>query len=152
LHKKTKWQLFIDGASRNNPGPSGAGIYLVKNHEKESAYGFFLGTKTNNQAEYLALVIGLIIAIPKLESHDDLEIISDSQLLINQINGLYQVKNPDLKILYNQAIKLLEDVAYHARHVLRADNQNADAMANLGIDQKIAITPEIKAKLHEIKL
>ncbi len=148
MNKKTKWQLFVDGASRNNPGPSGAGIYLTKNHVKEFAHGFFLGTKTNNQSEYLALLIGLIIAIPKI-AQDHLEIISDSLLLVNQLNGIYRVKNPELQILHHKALTLLSSVTYTVVHVLRAKNVNADEMANLGIDQKIAIPAEIKAKLHE---
>lgn len=149
MHKKAKWQLFVDGASRNNPGPSGAGIYLVKDKQKEFAQGFFLGIKTNNQAEYLALIIGLIIAIPKV-GQDHLQIVSDSLLLVNQLNGIYRVKNPELQILYQKALKLLQLVSYDVIHVLRDKNLDADQMANLGIDHKITLTPEIKAKLHEI--
>lgn len=148
MNKKNKWQLFVDGASRNNPGPSGAGIYLTKNHAKEFAQGFFLGIKTNNQAEYLALLIGLIIAIPRIEQ-DCLEIVSDSLLLVNQLNGIYRVKNPELQILHQKALNLLSTIDYTVVHVLRAKNVNADEMANIGIDQKIAIPAEIKVKLHE---
>src|ERR1700736_5606512 len=54
-----KWQLFVDGAARNNPGPAGAGIYILKNGTPFIKQGFYLGSKTNNQAEYLALVLGL---------------------------------------------------------------------------------------------
>lgn len=148
MHKKVKWQLFVDGASRNNPGPAGAGIYLVKDQHKELEKGFFLGTKTNNQAEYLALIIGLIISIPKV-GQDHLQIVSDSLLLVNQLNGIYRVKNPELQILYQKAVKLLNLVSYDVVHVLRHKNQEADKMANLGIDHKITLTPEIKAKLHD---
>lgn len=151
MHIKPKWQLFIDGASRNNPGPAGAGIYLVKESKKELAQGFFLGNKTNNQAEYLALIIGLILALPKV-GQDHLQIVSDSLLLVNQLNGVYRVKNPELQILYHKAKSLLAQNNYTVVHVLRAHNVIADEMANLGIDQKIALSPEIKAKLHEASL
>lgn len=151
MHKKAQWHLFVDGASRNNPGPAGAGIYLTKDHQKEFAGGFFLGTKTNNQAEYLALIIGLIIAIPKVE-HEQLQIVSDSLLLVNQIKGIYRVKNPDLKLLHTKAMQFLNLVNYEVVHVLREKNKKADEMANLGVDQKIALSPEIKAKLHETNL
>ena len=151
MHIKPKWQLFVDGASRNNPGPAGAGIYLVKEHKKELAQGFFLGHKTNNQAEYLALIIGLILAIPKIEQ-DQLQIVSDSLLLVNQLNGIYRVKNPELQILHHKVKNLLANTNYTVVHVLREHNIIADEMANLGIDQKIALSPEIKAKLHEASL
>lgn len=151
MNSKTKWQLFVDGASRNNPGPAGAGIYLTKDHKKELAQGFFLGNKTNNQAEYLALLIGLIITLPKIKQ-DHLQIVSDSLLLVNQLNGLYRVKNPELQILYHQVLKLLKNISYDVIHVLREKNKLADEMANFGIDHQIALTSEIKEKLHEAGL
>ena len=151
MDTKIKWQLFVDGASRNNPGPSGAGIYLAKDHQKEFAHGFFLGTKTNNQAEYLALLIGIILALPKIK-HDHLRIVSDSLLLVNQLKGLYRVKNPELQILHGKALKLLKGISYDVVHVLREKNKLADEMANFGIDHKVALSHEIKEKLHEAGL
>ena len=56
------WRLFIDGASKNNPGPAGSGFVLFKNKEIICRQGFYLGTKTNNQAEYYALVLGIFFA------------------------------------------------------------------------------------------
>ena len=68
--KPSVWALFVDGASRNNPGPSGAGIYIEKDNILEIKEGYYLGIKTNNQAEYLALVLGLFIVacIPEHEN------------------------------------------------------------------------------------
>lgn len=143
--------MFVDGAARNNPGPAGAGIYLVKDKQKELAQGFFLGTKTNNQAEYLALIIGLIVSMPKV-GQEHLQIVSDSLLLVNQLNGIYRVKNPELQVLYQKARKLLSLISYDVIHVLREKNLDADKMANLGIDHKIALTPEIKEILHDTSL
>ena len=57
--KRRYWKLFIDGASRNNPGPAGAGLALFKDDEPAEMRGFYLGTKTNNQAEYFALLLGI---------------------------------------------------------------------------------------------
>ena len=57
--ESTTWKLFIDGASRNNPGRSGAGVYLLKNEKPVYQEGFYLGIKTNNEAEYLALLLGV---------------------------------------------------------------------------------------------
>src|SRR5437867_2256163 len=75
------WKLSVDGASRNNPGPAGAGIYLIKNEHVVEASGYALGVKTNNQAEYLALLIGLVYLRQHMEPRDLVLIISDSQLL-----------------------------------------------------------------------
>ena len=81
-HPKEKiynhWKLFIDGAARNNPGPAGAGIYITKNDKPFKKDGYYLGKKTNNQAEYGALLVGLFYVTQHLEPHDHLDIISDS--------------------------------------------------------------------------
>ena len=151
MDQKNKWHLFVDGAARNNPGPAGAGIYLTKHQKKELALGFFLGTKTNNQAEYLALLIGLILTLPKIGS-DHLQIVSDSLLLVNQLNGIYRVKNPELQILHHKALKLLANISYDVVHVLREKNKFADEMANFGIDNQITLSYEIKEKLNEANL
>ena len=57
--KKAHWKIFIDGASRGNPGPSGIGVYVLKDSEPATSYAFYLGKKTNNQAEYSALLVAL---------------------------------------------------------------------------------------------
>ena len=137
--KKHAWKLFVDGASRGNPGPAGAGVYLLKDSKKEYAHGFFLGKKTNNQAEYLALLLGAFKATKKMAATDTLEIISDSQLLIRQIQGIYRVKNEELAKLHAKALALLKPFCYTSKHVLRADNSIADALANEGVDKKIPV-------------
>src|ERR1700733_1037262 len=84
------WKLFIDGAARNNPGPAGAGIYITKNDKPFKKLGFYLGVKTNNQAEYGALLLGLHALKATWDSRDHLDIISDSQLLVRQFKGEYR--------------------------------------------------------------
>lgn len=147
------WQLYIDGAARNNPGPAAAGIYLTHLGKPALSHGFYLGHKTNNQAEYLALLLGLILIKPKIGS-EPLQIISDSLLLVNQVKGIYQVKNPQLRLLHTQISKLLKTTNYSIKHVLRAQNQHADALANQGIDEQIAIPADLQRKLaqHEISI
>ena len=130
------WKLFFDGASRNNPGPSGAGLFLLKGDESVEKRGFFLGKKTNNQAEYFALLLGLFYLKRHLCEGDLVLIVSDSQLLVRQLKGEYKVKNAKLKPLHGLAKSLLCDVAYNAVHVLREENKEADALANEGIDKK----------------
>ncbi len=140
----TGWALFVDGASRNNPGPSGAGIVLLYNGDPRAELGFFLGKKTNNQAEYLALILGLCEAKKQLVAGDALGIYSDSELLIRQLQGRYKVKNPELKILYECVMGLLYGVPHSLHHVLRAANARADELANYGIDHKIPVPSELQ--------
>jgi len=143
------WKLFVDGASRNNPGLAGAGIYIVKNDKLAMKEGFFLGSKTNNQAEYLSLLLG-IFYIKKYMCKDDLVIIySDSQLLVRQMLGEYKVKNPALRPLFQLANKLLIDVQYNIVHVVREDNKDADQMANVGIDSSKKVPQDFLNLLRE---
>ncbi len=143
------WKMCIDGASRNNPGPAGIGIVIYRDNETIKKYGFFVGSKTNNQAEYLALLVGLIVVLRLLATKDLLSISSDSELLVKQIKGLYRVKNPDLKELYVVAKALLSHVQYDIGHVLRHKNTEADALANQGIDQGNRIPDDIVKVLHD---
>lgn len=133
------FQLFIDGASRGNPGAAGAGAYLTKDQQPIYSGSFFLGHKTNNQAEYWALIFGLLSSKNFLMPSDQLQIISDSELLVRQINGVYTVRNPQLQQLYQLAQQLLRELNYQVKHVLRTHNQIADRLANIAIDQKVAI-------------
>lgn len=145
--KKHTWYLYVDGASRSNPGPSGAGIYLTKENDPVEQRGFYLGTKTNNQAEYIALLIGLFYAQQHLAIHDKLIIISDSELLIKQLKGIYAVRNPILSQLYCRVQKRLAHFNFVLTHVLREKNTVADALANKGIDKKVAVPKEILLEL-----
>lgn len=149
MHKEISdiWKLSVDGASRNNPGPAGAGLCLQRDNTFVERQGFFLGTKTNNEAEYLALLIGLAFAKKHMHASDMLMIISDSQLLIRQITGIYRVRNAKLLPLHYAVMAELQNVRYDACHVMREDNVQADLMANLGIDKKRAVPSDIVASL-----
>ena len=143
VSKKAHWKIFIDGASRGNPGPSGTGVYVLKDGEHHASYAFYLGKKTNNQAEYYALLVALFFVLPEIvqdkNRHDQIEIISDSQLLVRQIQGLYKVHDIHLKKLHAKALKLLSGSIYSIKHVLREENKNADALANKGVDCHIPL-------------
>ncbi len=128
------WKLYIDGASRNNPGPSGAGVYLLKNSLTIAAESFFLGSRTNNQAEYLALLLGLYLFKEHAQKGDSIQVISDSQLLVRQMTAEYKVRDAMLIKLQKIAFDLLKNFSYCFCHVLRADNKEADKLANEGID------------------
>jgi len=144
--------LFIDGAARNNPGPAGAGIILKHNNEIIKKDGFFLGNKTNNQAEYLALILGLIIVKELVQTDELITIYSDSELLIKQMNGLYRVKNLDLQHLFRVAYMLSKDLNIHFKHILRNENKEADKMANRGIETKKAIPASYSKVLDEYRI
>ncbi len=134
--KSDEWTLFVDGASRNNPGPSGAGIYIEKNDVLVIKEGYYLGIKTNNQAEYLALLLGLLIVSEHVSDGDAVHIISDSLLLVRQLTGVYKVKQPHLIPLHALCQQKMYQIKATIAHVLRHENTQADLMANYGVDSK----------------
>lgn len=142
------WALFVDGASRNNPGPSGVGIYIEKNNILFVKCGYYIGKKTNNQAEYLALLLGLLMLEEHRQMHDTVRIVSDSQLLVRQLMGMYKVRHPQLQILYGVCKKKINGMKATVFHVLREKNSEADAMANQGIDKKICPPQHYIAQLQ----
>ncbi len=144
------FHLYVDGAARNNPGPAGAGMYLTREDKPIFAFGHYLGTKTNNQAEYLGLVLGLLHAQKHLQPHDELSIFADSQLLVRQMNGEYAVRNEGLKPLYTVARKLIQPYKRsRMQHIYREHNEHADKLANEGLDKKIVIPAPMKNWLNE---
>jgi ribonuclease HI len=129
-------RLFTDGASRGNPGQAGAGaVIFAENGEELSAKAVYLGTCTNNVAEYKALLIGLQEALRL--GCTELTIALDSELIVRQIQGRYKVKNETLLVLFNEVRQQLARLAkWSVVHVPRAQNARADQLANKGIDQK----------------
>lgn len=128
--------LRTDGGARGNPGPAGAGFVL---EDQDGAVvrsgGRFLGTRTNNAAEYEALVWGLETALD--EGVRDLCIRADSELMVKQVSGLYRVKNEGLRPLHARAKSLLSSFdSYEIRHVRREENAAADALANAAMDER----------------
>jgi len=145
--------LACDGASRNNPGPSSAGIVIWQDNKEIAAKGFFLGKKTNNQSEYLALILGILCAKKVLKPDQLLNIVSDSKLLVHQILGLYKIKHENLKILHKTAISLLHKIDYRISHVLRDQNKRADELANEAIDKRLSVPKEfLDLLLHEYNI
>lgn len=133
------WVVFIDGASRNNPGPAGAGIYIIKDGEEVFEYGYYLGKKTNNQAEYLAAVFGLYHIREAMQSGETVRLVSDSELVVKQLRGIYKVRHPELKPLHQLALVLVGECNARVEHVLRTENVEADRMANQGVNNKTRV-------------
>lgn len=132
----TECKLFTDGASRGNPGEAGAGAVLLNQHDQELlTCSRYLGTCTNNAAEYRALLIGLERALQY--GCTELAIFLDSELIVRQIEGRYKVKNQNLKPLFQQVQAALSRLNnWSVAHVPRSQNSRADALANRGIDEK----------------
>lgn len=128
-------RLFTDGASRGNPGLAAAGIVLYGGPGGGELHreGRALGILTNNQAEYRALLLGLAAA--RRLGVERLEIAMDSELIVRQLEGRYKVKHPQLKPLYEEArLALAAFTGWRVRHVPRAENALADALANAALD------------------
>lgn len=130
-------RVYSDGAARGNPGPSGAGAVLVEpSGQVVAKVGKFLGHQTNNYAEYMGLLIGLKHA--KALGAKEIEVFADSELLIRQLGGRYQVKSPSLRPLYEEAVRLLNDFSrVKLVHVPREMNAAADEMSNRAIDERL---------------
>jgi ribonuclease H / adenosylcobalamin/alpha-ribazole phosphatase len=127
-------RLSTDGGSRGNPGPAAYG-YVLESEDGHvlDARGGAIGTATNNVAEYRGLIAGLESAVQR--GVDELEVVSDSELLVKQMRGEYKVKNETLRTLQSEAAELaagLKRVTYTA--VRRAHNELADRLVNEALD------------------
>ncbi len=132
-----KARLYTDGGARGNPGPAAYGYVLeAEDGTVLAAEGEAIGEATNNVAEYSGLIAGLAKAI---ELHvPDLEVVSDSELMVKQMRGEYRVKNEALRELSLEAARLarrLKNVEY--RHVKRAHNELADKLVNEALDAAV---------------
>lgn len=130
-------QIFTDGGSRGNPGPAGAGVVIKRKSGEEfkivGEYKKFLGTATNNQAEYEAA----ILALEKAHELGGTELMfyADSKLLVEQLKGNYRVKNPGLAKLFVRVHNLrLNFKSIKFFHIPRERNTEADKMANKAMD------------------
>src|ERR1700741_4611006 len=124
-----------DGGARGNPGPAGYGVVIKdETGRKVAALSDYLGHQTNNFAEYQGLIAALEYAFqhgPKA-----LKVISDSELLVKQIKGIYKVKNPTLRDLHARAKELIAQLDWFSiGHALREHNQEADRLANEAMDR-----------------
>jgi acyl dehydratase/ribonuclease HI len=124
----------IDGAARGNPGPASYGVVLRRpDGTPLASLGKYIGRHTNNVAEYYALIAALDYAAAN--GIKRLRVQSDSQLIVNQIKGLYKVKHPDLRPLHERAKKMAAGLeAFAIQYVPREQNREADAAANAALD------------------
>src|SRR5580658_9309516 len=132
---------YCDGGSRGNPGPAGFGVYIQDSTGSVLAeLSQYLGTHTNNFAEYSALLAALEFAIAK--GHNSLRVVSDSELMVKQIKGQYRVNSPELRPLYEEARRRIAQLDhFQIQHVLREKNRHADRLANLAMDRGMGRAP-----------
>lgn len=131
--------LMFDGGCRGNPGPSGAG-YVIYNGNEEIAYGYkYIGVTTNNVAEYTALILGLKTAVEM--GINNIIVKGDSKLVINQLQGVWNVKADNL-VPFNKEAKTLMCALSNVRleHIKRSFNKRADLLANEAMNTKLSKT------------
>src|SRR6266851_1355247 len=124
-----------DGGARGNPGPAGFGA-LIQNDQGMvlAELSEFLGIRTNNYAEYSGLLACLQYALD--HHHPRLRVVSDSELMVKQIQGKYKVNSPDLKPLWQEAKNRIAKLeAFEISHALRHKNKDADRLANEAMDR-----------------
>jgi ribonuclease HI len=134
--QKSDWiNAHCDGGARGNPGPSGYGALIQSDEGMVLAeLSEFLGMRTNNYAEYSGLLGCLQYALD--HHYPRLRVVSDSELMVKQIQGKYQVKSPDLKPLFEEAKRRIAKLeGFEISHALRHKNKDADRLANEAMDR-----------------
>ena len=125
-------KVYIDGGSRGNPGPAGIGAYFPG----LARIAEYLGTQTNNFAEYSALVLALKFAVA--QRSDTLKVYSDSELVVKQIQGRYKVRNENIRPLYQTAIRWIALIPHFSIEHIRCEfNVDADSLANEAMDSRV---------------
>lgn len=129
-----KVTIYTDGGSRGNPGPAATGIVIKDESQKViAAYGEYLGTQTNNFAEYSAIISALKKA--KELGATEVECLADSKLVIEQLSGHWKVKEPTIQKLFIEAWNALHQFKpYSLKHIMREKNTEADAEVNKILD------------------
>jgi ribonuclease HI len=129
--------IYIDGASRGNPGPAGVGVVIFgPEGETLTEEHLYIGEATNNVAEYRALLLALQKA--REMGATKVQVFTDSELLFRQMEGVYRVRNSKLIALFRGAISLSKEFQrFKLQHILRSENKRADLLANLAVDAGI---------------
>jgi len=127
-------EIYIDGASKGNPGPGGIGVVVCRGKETVSNLSRYIGEVTNNVGEYTALIYGLQECL--ILKARRVKVFTDSELLYRQINRTYKIKSPSLLVLYRQAQHLMSAFdQVSVAHIPRESNQGADRLANKAVKE-----------------
>ena len=132
--------IHTDGGSRGNPGPAAAGVVVLLNEEVVKEEGLYLGIKTNNEAEYQAVILALTVLPGLINAHQATEIIwkLDSMLVVQQLNKVWKIKEPRLATFAQDIWASLAQLPVRSTftYVPRAQNAAADAVVNLTLDSQ----------------
>ena len=127
-------EIYIDGASKGNPGHSSVGVVVCQNGHTIKNIAAYIGQATNNVAEYTALIYGLQEGL--ILGAENIKVNTDSQLLYRQLNKIYKIKSPNILGLYNQARHLMSAFKkVTLENIPREDNRGADILANKAIKE-----------------
>ncbi|MEK7217736.1 MAG: ribonuclease HI family protein [Patescibacteria group bacterium] len=139
---KNKITIYTDGGARGNPGPAGIGVVINGLPSGKKTFGECIGETTNNEAEYRALIFALkklkqLIGSEKLKDYV-IECYADSELMVEQLNGRYKIKEAGIQKffieIWNLKIDLDTKISFH--HIERAKNQQADFLVNQILDRE----------------
>ena len=131
-------EIFTDGACSGNPGPAGIGFLIRKDGKVLKEFSQPIGEATNNIAEYTALIYALQEAL--ILRADEVYVKSDSELMCRQVQGIYKVKDPNIRSLFDQVQHLIRGFrSFHIDHVLRQNNKDADALSKKAIKKQAKV-------------
>ena len=139
------WLIQTDGGSRGNPGPAALGVTIMRDGKEVVGYGEFLGTATNNVAEYTAVLRALEKFSELAPDGESVEIRADSKLVVEQLSGRWKIKNAELKVIARQVKAAFPADRVRYTWVPRAQNKRADELANKAMDRKGTVEEETAA-------
>lgn len=136
---KNELTIYCDGGSRGNPGPAACAFVVMNSKDEIDSGSLYLGNNTNNVAEYNALLMSMKWIFNHQQEYKDykISIIMDSQLVVRQINGVYKIKNKNLKDLAREIFDIRKQIGVDVEvlHVLRSKNKLADKLVNEKLDE-----------------
>jgi len=136
--KSKRLDIFTDGACSGNPGPAGIGFVITEQGRLLKECSQYIGEATNNIAEYTALIYALQEAL--ILKADEVSVKSDSELMCRQLQGIYKVKNLNIKPLFDQVQHLIRGFrSFSIEHVLREHNKEADRLSKKAIKKQVPV-------------
>lgn len=136
--KSKRLDIFTDGACSGNPGPAGIGFVIMEQGQAVKEFSQYIGEATNNIAEYTALIYALQEAL--ILRADEVFVKTDSELLCRQLQGLYKIKNANIKPLFDQIQHLLRGFrSFSIEHVFREHNKEADRLSKQAIKKQVPV-------------
>lgn len=135
VNYKDKIKVFTDGGSRGNPGEAAIGVVIKKDNKAAKEFGKKIGIATNNIAEYTAVLEALVFAKKNID-FGEADFFLDSELVVRQLNGIYKVKDKNLKKIFLKIRQLISEsgAGVTFSHITREKNERADKLVNNALD------------------